>query len=65
MLLKTAKLADSYRVRWELFSDLVDFDMNDICVEAKSLQKCSQLNLLTQTLLMLSRYNVHRLRLLC
>lgn len=40
MLLKTAKLADSYRVMWELFSDLVDFDMNDICVEAKSLQKC-------------------------
>lgn len=27
MLLKTSKLADSYRVRWELFSDLVDFDM--------------------------------------
>lgn len=27
MLLKTSKLADSFRVRWELFSDLVDFDM--------------------------------------
>lgn len=40
MLLKTSKLADSFRVRWELFSDLVDFDMEYICVEAKFLQKC-------------------------